>query len=87
MNVLFEQTIATAKLKIMLKIHPQYITDNTGKKISAVLPIKEFKTIMEELEELEDIKLYDESKNDNEPAIAKKKAMAMIEAERKKLGK
>jgi hypothetical protein len=71
----------------MLAIHAQYITDNTGKKISAVLPIKEFKTILENLEELEDIKLYDESKNDNEPAISKSKAMAMIEAQRKKLGK
>lgn len=71
----------------MLTIHPQYITDNRGKKISAVLPMKEFKTILEELEDLEDIRLYDESKNDNEPAIAKNKAMAMIEAERKKLRK
>jgi hypothetical protein len=71
----------------MLTIHPQFITDNTGKKISAVLPMKEFKTLLEELEELEDIRLYDESKKDNEPAITKNKAMAMIEAERKKLGK
>ena len=70
----------------MLALHPQYITDNKGKKISAILSMKEFKTIMEELEELEDIKLYDESKNDNEPAITKKKAMVMIEAERKKMG-
>jgi len=38
---------------------------------------------MEELEELEDLKLYyDASKNDNEPAILKNKAMAKIEAER-----
>ena len=71
----------------MLSLHPQYITDNTGKKISAVLPIKEFKTLLDELEDLEDIKLYDESKNDLSPAIAKGTAMAMIEAERKKLGK
>lgn len=71
----------------MISVHPQFITDNTGKKISAVLPMKEFKTLIEELEELEDIRLYDESKNDNEPAIAKNKAMAIIEAERKKLGK
>ncbi len=35
---------------VMLTVHPQYITDNTGKKISVVLPMKEFKTIMEELE-------------------------------------
>ncbi len=71
----------------MIAIHPQYITDNTGKKISAVLPIKEFKILIKELEELEDIRLYYESKNDKEPAISKIKAMAMIEAERKKLKK
>jgi hypothetical protein len=46
----------------MLTIHPQYITDSKGKKISVVLPMKDFKALMEELEELEDIKLYDESK-------------------------
>ena len=67
----------------MFNLNPQFITDKTGKKISAVLPMKEFKTLLEELEELEDIRLYDESKKDNEPAIAKNKAMAMIEAERK----
>ena len=71
----------------MITINPQYITDSKGKKVSAILPMKEFKNILEELEELEDIKLYDESKNDNEPAIGKTKAMAMIKAERKKLGK
>ncbi len=71
----------------MIAIHPHYITDNAGKKISAVLSMKEFKILIEELEELEDIRLYDESKNDKEPAIIKSKAMAMIEAERKKLGK
>jgi hypothetical protein len=49
--------------------------------------MKEFKKLIEELKELEDIRLYDESKNDKEPAITKNKAMAMIEAERKKLKK
>ena len=49
----------------MLTVTPQYITDNTGKKISVVLPIQDFKTIMEELEELEDIRLYDEAKKED----------------------
>ena len=71
----------------MITIHPNYITDNQGRKISAVLPMKEFKTLLEGLEELEDIRLYDESKNDNEPAISKEEAMLMLEAERKKIGK
>jgi hypothetical protein len=75
------------QIQTILTIHPQYITDNTGKKISVILPIKEFTTIIEELEELEDIRLYDLSKNDNEVAIPRKKVMEMIAAERKKLGK
>ncbi len=71
----------------MLTLHPQYITDNSGKKTAAILSMKEFETILEELEELEDIKLFDESKSDNEPALTQTEAMAMIAAERKKLGK
>jgi hypothetical protein len=67
----------------MLTIHPQYITDNTGKKISVVLAMKDFKALMEELEELDDIKLYDEAKKSNEPSIPLDDAFKMIEAKRK----
>jgi hypothetical protein len=67
----------------MLIVHPQYITDNTGKKISVVLPIKDFKAIMEELEELEEIKLYDEAKKSNDTSIPIDEAFKMIEAKRK----
>lgn len=67
----------------MLTVNPQYITDNTGKKISVVLPINDFNAIMEELEELEDIRLYDEAKKSNEPSIPIDDAFKMIEAKRK----
>lgn len=67
----------------MLTVHPQYITDNTGKKISVVLPVKEFNTIIEELEELEDIRLYDQAKKANEPSIPIDEAFKKIEAKRK----
>ncbi len=67
----------------MLSVHPQYITDTAGKKL-VVLPMKEFKTIMEELEDLEDIKLYDSAKASKEPSIPIDKAFKMIEAKRKK---
>jgi len=30
--------------------NPQYITDNTGKKLSVVLPVKEYERIIRELE-------------------------------------
>ena len=49
----------------MLTLTPHYITDNTGKKISVVLPIQDFKAIMEELEELENTRLYDEAKKED----------------------
>ncbi|HMG14369.1 MAG TPA: hypothetical protein VK590_02910 [Saprospiraceae bacterium] len=67
----------------MLIVNPQYITDSNGKKISVVLPLKDFNAIMEELEELEDIKLYDEAKKSNEASFPIDEAFKMIEAKRK----
>ena len=66
----------------MHSIHPQYITDSAGKKM-VVLPINEFNTIMEELEELDDVKLYDKAKASNEPSVPIDEAFKMIEAKRK----
>jgi hypothetical protein len=67
----------------MITVNPQYITDNKGKKISVILPIKDFKAIIEELEELNDIRLYDEAKKSNEPSIPIDDAFKLIEAKRK----
>ena len=70
----------------MLKVHPQYIKDLNGKKSMVILPIKEFDSIMEELEELEDIRLYDEAKkNDTGERIPMEEAFKLIEAKRKSL--
>lgn len=41
----------------MLVLTPQYITDEQGKAVAAVLPIKEFKIIIEILENLDDLKM------------------------------
>ncbi len=67
----------------MLTVQPQYITDEAGKKISVVIPIKDFKAILEDLDELEDIKLYNEAKKSNEASIPIDEAFKMIEAKRK----
>jgi hypothetical protein len=45
--------------------------------------MKDFKAILEELEELEDIKLYGEAKKSNEPSIPVDEAFRMIEAKRR----
>ena len=63
---------------------PQFITDNKGKKLSVVLPLKDYKKIIQELEELEDIRLYDEAMESKETSIPIDKAFKLIEAKRKK---
>lgn len=45
----------------MTAIRPQYITDTAGKKM-VVISLQEFDELMESVEELDDIKLYDEAK-------------------------
>lgn len=62
---------------------PQYITDSKGKKLSVVLPIKDYLKIIEDLEELEDIRLYDEAMADKEPSMPVDKAFELIEAKRR----
>ncbi len=49
----------------MFTIHPQYINDNTGKKMVVLLK-KEFDALMEMLDELEDIRIYDEVKKNDD---------------------
>ncbi|MFN4285227.1 MAG: hypothetical protein ACK4E8_04600 [Lacibacter sp.] len=68
----------------MVTVHPQYITDSKGKKISVILSIKDFNAIMEELEALEDIKMYDAAKKSKEPSIAIDEAFKIIEVKRSK---
>ena len=46
-----------------------FITDEKGKKISAVLPIKHYQQLLEELEEIDDIRAYDKAKARNEKPI------------------
>ena len=46
----------------MIPLHEDYVIDETGKKKSVILPYQEWEIIMEELEELEDIRCYDKIK-------------------------
>ena len=66
----------------MPDIHPQFIKDSAGQNL-VVLSQPEFDALLEELEELEDIRLYDEAKQkDTGERIAMKDAFRMIEAKR-----
>ncbi len=51
-------------------IHPQYITDEQGVRVSVVLPIQQWQQLLDDLDELEDIRLYDQVKARNESTIS-----------------
>ncbi|MBL7800316.1 MAG: hypothetical protein JNL95_06275 [Chitinophagales bacterium] len=65
-------------------MHPKYITDEQGNKVSVLLSIKEFNAILEDLEELDDIRMYDEVKTLQEPSVPIDEAFKQIETSRKK---
>ncbi len=68
----------------MKNIHPQYIKDTAGKNL-VILSQSEFDNLIEELEDLEDIQLYDDAKkNDSGERIPIEEAFNMIENKRKK---
>ena len=61
-----------------------YITDKRGRKVSVILPIKDYHEMLKKIEELEDIRAYDESLSEKE-AIPAEQAFAEIEAKRNDL--
>lgn len=65
-------------------MNTQYITDGYGKKLSVILPIEDYRKLMEELEELADLRLYDEAMAGKEAAIPVDLAFQQIEDSRKK---
>ena len=47
----------------------QFIIDDLGNKIAVILPVKDYEKMLDELEEKEDIKLYDLVKSRKEERI------------------
>ena len=56
-------------MKSIRRRPPQFITDKKGNKVSVVIPLTQYKRMLEELEELEDIRLYDTVKAKKEKTI------------------
>ena len=67
----------------MLTINPKYITDQDGNKISVVISVEEFESMMEMLDELEDVRIYDKAKLSDDPSIPIDEAFELIETLRK----
>lgn len=62
----------------------QYIIDETGKKISVILPVKEYEKMIEALEDIHDDRLYDEGVKLKSVGVPMMDAFKQIEAKQKK---
>lgn len=62
----------------------QFLTDEKGNRTAVVLPIKKYNKLIEKLEDLEDIRLYDEAKREGDGyRISIDEAFKIIEEKRK----
>ena len=67
-----------------MPLSENFIVDAKGKKVGVVLPIKHYQKMVEDLEELEDIKAYDKVMQRKQEFIPLDRALKQIEAARKK---
>ncbi|NVO01782.1 MAG: hypothetical protein HXX09_03700 [Bacteroidetes bacterium] len=61
----------------------QFITDDHGKKVAVILPVKDFEKMMDELDELECIKAYDKAKARKQEFIPAADVFKAIEQKQK----
>ncbi len=62
----------------------QFVTDSQGNKLAVILPIEAYNKMVDDLEELEDIKLYDAAKKEKQTFLDASQAFSEIEEARSK---
>jgi len=63
----------------MIAIHPEYVVDKKKHPKAVLLPMADWKKVIEELEELDDIRAYDEAKASSPESIPFEQAIREIE--------
>ena len=66
-------------------LRQQFIEDSQGHKIAVLLPIDEYNSMLEQLEEIKDIKAFDAAKTSDDEIIPFDQAVKEIEAKRNDL--
>lgn len=61
----------------------RFITDGAGNRVAVILDLHEYQQLLEALEELEDIRSYDEAKASKDEAIPFEQAIREIEQGRR----
>lgn len=63
----------------MVTVHPEYVVDEKQNRKSVILPLAEWERIVEELEELDDIRAYDQAKAGQQDALPFEQAVREIQ--------
>lgn len=66
-------------------LRQQFIEDKQGNKIAVLMPIDQYNKMLEQLEEIDDIRAYDAAKAQKDEIISFDQAVAEIEKERNDL--
>ena len=66
----------------MAALQEEYLTDRDGNRVKVVLDIRQFQQMVEELEELDDIRAYDAAKASGDEAILFSQAVEEIRRSR-----
>lgn len=63
-------------------VRQQFIEDNQGKRIAVLMPIDQYNKMLEQLEEIDDIRAYDAAKAEKDEIIPFDQAVNEIEVKR-----
>jgi hypothetical protein len=66
----------------MILVHEQYLVDEAGNRKAVVLPLAAWQQIHEDLEELDDIRAYDQAKAQPSEPVPFEQAMCEIQDRR-----
>ncbi|MCI5132921.1 MAG: hypothetical protein D3904_15755 [Candidatus Electrothrix sp. EH2] len=65
----------------MLTIHPKYVVDSKKQPTAVLIPFSDWEKVLADLEELDDIRAYDQAKNTSQKSIPFEQAVREIQAE------
>ena len=63
----------------MITLHPEYVVDENQHRKAVLLPVAEWKRIVDELEELDDIRAFDKAKAGSQETVPFEQAVHEIQ--------
>jgi len=63
----------------MVTLHPEYLVDEQQRRKAVVLSVAEWERVIEELEDLDDIRAFDRAKSGSQDAVPLERAVREIQ--------